>query len=144
MAENEEDLLIHPTFVEIDPNECLLTAPLKITIEFDAKEEIDKFNAVFWDISFIADYANKRKTVRLGGTEPTHMNAGANSLVFAIDEVDVQGLSRHVLANVGLLSLDLRDADAPPDCDPLVHIGMVTHVAVVGDDLVRNIFNPLE
>ena len=77
----------------------------------------------------------------LGQTEPQEMVAGPNALNFHVEAIDVSALSKQVLANVGLISLDLMAFDPPQN---IVHVGMVTQVSEDNGELVRNIFNPLD
>ena len=102
MLKQEQDQLLQLTHVAIDPNNCPLDAPLTVEIEF---ESLFDFPSTHWEITFIADYANKRKMVRLGATEEQHMPVGPGSMAFSIDSVDVMALGRHVLANVGRVAL---------------------------------------
>ena len=79
----------------------------------------------------------------LAETEPQPMAAGEQEVSFHIDEMGVEGISKHVLVNLGLLKCDLY-AYSPPQ--EIVSIGMVTQVSEEGDPpiLTRHIFNPIE
>lgn len=77
----------------------------------------------------------------LGKTEEQDMAPGANALNFHVEAIDVSALSKHVLANVGLISLDLYAFDPPQN---IVHVGMVTQVSEEDGRLIRHVFNPIE
>ena len=65
---------------------------------------------------------------------------GPYSLAFTAETIDVQGVARHVLTNVGLLQAVLYAGE-----EEILQISMVTQVSQDADGgLVRSIFNPLE
>jgi hypothetical protein len=138
----EEVEYIRLTGCTIAPNDCPMDEPLSVHLEFDALAPLP---ATFWDITFIADHMNKRKIVLLGHTEESHMQEGPNEMTFAIDAIDVSALSKHVLTNVGLLSLRLMQAAENPNDPPteLVQVGMVTFVTEADGQMIRNITTPL-
>ena len=69
------------------------------------------------------------------------MEPGPQAMQFHIDAIDVSALKRHVLANVGLLSLRLFAYEPSQE---IVHVGMVTQVTEENGELMRHIFNPME
>ena len=69
------------------------------------------------------------------------MEPGVQELNFHVDEVDVEGLARHVLANVGLIKLELCAYDPP---QVICSVGMVTQVTEENGELTRHVYNPLE
>ena len=77
----------------------------------------------------------------LGKTEEQTMQAGPNAMQFHIDTIDVSALARHVLTNVGLISLKLFAYDPPQE---IVQVGMVTQVTDENGELMRHVFNPIE
>ena len=65
---------------------------------------------------------------------------GPYTMAFTAETIDVQGVARHVLTNVGLLQAVLYAGQ-----EEILQISMVTQVSQEADGvLVRSIFNPLE
>ena len=65
---------------------------------------------------------------------------GPYTMAFTAETIDVQGVARHVLTNVGLLQAVLYAGQ-----EEILQISMVTQVSQDADGvLVRSIFNPLE
>ena len=65
-------------------------------------------------------------------------------MAFSADSIDVQGLAKHVLTNVGLLQASLYAA-GPDGEEEVLQVSMVTQVSQdEAGGLVRSIFNPLE
>jgi len=63
-----------------------------------------------------------------------------HTMAFTAKTIDVQGVARHVLTNVGLLQAVLYAGQ-----EEILQISMVTQVSQEADGvLVRSIFNPLE
>jgi hypothetical protein len=130
---------IVPTRCTIQPNQCGFDAPLDVELHFDALTDIP---SVHWKITFVADYAGKKQQIELGSTAEEHMVKGPNSMTFHVDSIDVRTVQRKVLANVGLLSVDVHAADRPDE--PLARVRMVTQVSEDGTGkLVRSVFDPL-
>ena len=86
--------------ISVDPNNCALDCELNIAMSFTALQFLPQAR---WEIRFIADQAHKRKIVELGSTPTQDYPVGEHSMTFSVPEVSVAHLSRHVLANVGLL-----------------------------------------
>jgi hypothetical protein len=123
--------------VAIEPNNCALEEPLSLTMDFTTAANLLDAR---WEVKFMADQANKRKIVVLGTTPPVDYPAGTHQMTFAVDEVDVSHLKRHVLANVGLLIATLYAGETE-----IVGINMVTQISAQPDGgLVRSVFSPLD
>ena len=90
------------------------------------------------------DTARKRHVIEVGSVSGVQYEAGANVFEFAVEAFDVQGIKqKHVLRNVGLLTLALSNAG-----QEVVEIKLVTQVEKEGDEgvpgqLLRTVFNPL-
>ncbi len=123
--------------VRVSPNECELTQPIHLELEFTTPKHITN---AYWRLSFLADTAHARKIVLLGQTPHTEYAVGAHTMQYDASTDAVMQLQHHVLANVGLLLLHLYSAD-----DEVLQVSMVTQVAADSDGkLTRCIFNPLE
>ena len=77
----------------------------------------------------------------LGNTPAQEMQPGPQAMDFHIDQIDVSALAKHVLTNVGLISLKLFAFEPAQE---IVHVGMVTQVTEQDGELWRHIYNPLE
>ena len=122
--------------ISVDPNNCALDCELNIAMSFTALQFLPQAR---WEIRFIADQAHKRKIVELGATPTQDYAVGEHSMSFSVPEVSVAHLSRHVLANVGLLLVVLYSGETE-----VLQVSMVTQVTPQDDVLIRSIFNPLE
>ena len=123
--------------VHLSPNECQLTEPIHLQIDFTTHKHLHNAH---WRLSFLADTAHARKIVLLGETPRTEYAVGAHTMQYDASTDAVAQLQHHVLANVGLLLLHLYSAD-----DEVLQVSMVTQVAADSDGkLTRCIFNPLE
>jgi len=122
--------------ISVDPNNCALDCELNIAMSFTALQSLPQAR---WEIRFIADQAHKRKIVELGSTPTQDYPVGEHSMNFSVPEVSVAHLSRHVLANVGLLLVVLYSGETE-----VLQVSMVTQVTPQDDVLIRSIFNPLE
>ena len=138
MAEGEETQFIKLVSCDIQPNACAFEENLLVHLDFDVLKHIEKAH---WEISFVADHMHTRKVIYLGQTESRTMAEGEDSLSYRIETIDISALTRHVVANVGLLSLDLVESDTRLT---LVHVGIVTNVHEDNNGvLIRNMFDPV-
>ena len=122
--------------ISVEPNNCALDCELNIAMSFTALQFLPQAR---WEIRFIADQAQKRKIVELGSTPVQDYAVGEHSMNFSVGEVSVAHLSRHVLANVGLLLVVLYSGEME-----MLQVSMVTQVTPQDDVLIRSVFNPLE
>mmetsp|Transcript_44835 Transcript_44835/g.74419 ORF Transcript_44835/g.74419 Transcript_44835/m.74419 type:complete len:138 (+) Transcript_44835:18-431(+) len=137
MAEDGEPDVVTLQKVKIEPNNCFLEEALQLGMEFTCLKAIPNAS---WHIRFIADTAMSRKIVELGSTPEQDYAAGGASMHFAVDAVNVAHLKRHVLANVGLLQVNLFSCN-----EEILQISMVTQVMPDSNGkLIRSIYSPLE
>ncbi|CEO96253.1 Uncharacterized protein PBTT_07634 [Plasmodiophora brassicae] len=126
--------------VDIEPNQCPLESPLSVGIRFRSKVAIGNPS---WTCQYLVDIAHKRHVIELGTFRVPHpYQVGDNSFEFHVDKVDVSIIKKkHLLNNVGLLTLSLMDG-----ADVVVSIKIVTQVAYAadGETLQRTMFNPLQ
>ena len=86
------------------------------------------------------DMTGNRHIVNVGETAPANYEAGAGSLKFHADGIDIEGVKKSWLNNVGLLLANLVAKDGTE----LIQVSMVTQVSKGPDGLQRLIMSPLE
>ena len=89
---------------------------------------------------YVVDVANQRHVVELGESEVLPYAAGDHVFEQDIPKVDLSGIKKHALLNVGLLTITFLEGE-----EELVEIKLVTQVSKNREKrLIRTVFNPLE
>ncbi|KAL0044428.1 hypothetical protein WJX82_006022 [Trebouxia sp. C0006] len=108
-----------PTLSVIDlqvvPNDCPLSDPLTLEVSFEADQPVKEAH---WE-----DYP-----------------VGKSTMHFSASAIDISGLKRSWLNNVGLLLMILIDKAG----EQIIQISMVTQIEQQGDKFIRHMLNPLE
>lgn len=104
LEEGEEENFTF-TSLAIEPELSAISDPVKLTIGFTAKHALP---ADFrWRVSYMVDTVMKRQILRLCETEPAAVPAGEpTSVEIQTPELDVEGVKRKHLLNVGLLMVE--------------------------------------
>ena len=142
-APSVEDL-IDLKAIQIEPNQCPLSAPLALTLKFTVRSSTP-IKAAFWTLSYEADVSMKRHVIPLLTTAPAaDLQPGEHVFQQKIDKIPTEGVKEKYLLQVGMLKLALRSA-AASETEPLVSINMVTQVSKdEKGELIRNVISPLE
>lgn len=83
---------------------------------------------------------HQRHVKHLGVTGPLKYEANKDyEFTFAVDAIDVEGLHKILLKNVGLLVLTLSEGK-----DMLFKVSCVSTTEQKGDSFIRHILNPLD
>ncbi|KAK2961446.1 hypothetical protein BLNAU_3567 [Blattamonas nauphoetae] len=121
------------------PNDCLLSAPLDLTVGLKLEKPI---KAGKWVIRFIFDFSFQKHSVVLLETQPKDYSAGESTETFHIDSIDLSGLKEKELLNMGLLSASLFIENETKNS--ALDINMCTEITKEKDGYRRTILNPLE
>lgn len=63
--------------VEVEPNDCALTAPLTLCIHYRLGEKLARG---VWDFSFVVDFAHLKQTIELAHIEQEDLAEGKDPL----------------------------------------------------------------
>eukprot|EP00003_Mantamonas_plastica_P019697 TRINITY_DN32011_c0_g1_i1.p1 TRINITY_DN32011_c0_g1~~TRINITY_DN32011_c0_g1_i1.p1 ORF type:complete len:131 (+),score=42.87 TRINITY_DN32011_c0_g1_i1:45-437(+) len=124
------------TNIDILTNDCLLTDPLELNIDFTCNETI---KGAVWEVKYLVDYTGKRHLIEIDTTEGVDYEEGENSFGFKCDALAVEGVKRSTLKNMGLFLLTMKQGD-----EEVIQISLVTQVTKKDGELYRLMFNPLE
>eukprot|EP00992_Anisonema_acinus_P009889 TRINITY_DN6087_c0_g1_i1.p3 TRINITY_DN6087_c0_g1~~TRINITY_DN6087_c0_g1_i1.p3 ORF type:complete len:144 (+),score=65.18 TRINITY_DN6087_c0_g1_i1:37-432(+) len=128
---------INVTKCEITPNDCPLTDPLSIAIEFTTDKDLD---SGIWALKYEVDFTGNRHILDVATMPPTPYPANApHRFTFSVPKVDVAGVKEKSLLNMGILRAVLSNG-----AEHVSDITMVVQVAKPGDVLMRRIISPLE
>src|SRR3989338_199981 len=118
-----DDDLVQLKDIQIEPNQCPLSAPLALTRKSTLAKPV---KAAYWTLTYEADISMKRHLIPLVSTAEklTDIDAGTHVFQQSIDKIPTEGVKEKYLLQVGLLKLELRSGS-----DVLVSINMVTQVA---------------
>eukprot|EP00698_Gefionella_okellyi_P006008 TRINITY_DN15458_c0_g1_i1.p1 TRINITY_DN15458_c0_g1~~TRINITY_DN15458_c0_g1_i1.p1 ORF type:complete len:150 (-),score=28.29 TRINITY_DN15458_c0_g1_i1:35-430(-) len=127
---------INVSRLDAQPNNCPLTDPLTLEIDFSTDGLIQ---AGVWEISYIVDHTATRHLIEMGKSSPTVYTVGDHKFAFTVPSINVTGIKRSSLSNMGLLLAVLKDGD-----EEVIQISMVTQCSEKSGQFFRTIFNPLE
>lgn len=123
----------------IEPELSPISAPVKLTLSFSSKAELGP--DFRWRVSYMVDTVMKRQILRLCETEPGILAAGDTQTVeIQTPEIDVAGVKRKHLLNVGLLMVEGLTGEDREE----VKLNMVVQVTPDGEGLQKLIISPLE
>lgn len=145
-SKNIADDLIDLKAIQIEPNQCPLSAPLALSVKFVLKSSTP-IKSAFWTLTYEADVSMKRHVIPLFTSSPVIAELQPGEHVFQqhIDKIPTEGVKEKYLLQVGMLKLALRSAASSASGDELVSINMVTQVSKSDEGvLIRNIISPLE
>lgn len=122
----------------IEPNDCPLSAPLNITMQYTLLQPAP---SATWHIVYEADTTNKQKLIELySSSAPTDLPAGTHTFTHTLPEIKTDGVKEKYLLQVGVMKLTLRSKD-----EGVAVVNMVTQVSKGADgQLIRSIMNPAE
>ena len=92
-----------------------------------------------WVVKLLVDTAEARLIKILGETAVEDYPEGESDMRFYVDSVEVDGIPRSTIANSGLLI-----ATFMADGEEVAGVNLVTNVYVEGEQVMREILNPLE
>ncbi|KAA6363704.1 MAG: hypothetical protein EZS28_040769 [Streblomastix strix] len=126
----EED--INVTAVRVTPNQCELTAPVDLTITFEAKKPLAD---AFWLLRFVFDFAFKKQQIQLARTTPKNLSVGTH---------EERAVKETTILNMGLLSASLFVGH--DENNVLLDVNMCTEISKKKGQqtFIRTIMNPLE
>mmetsp|Transcript_4552 Transcript_4552/g.11736 ORF Transcript_4552/g.11736 Transcript_4552/m.11736 type:complete len:133 (-) Transcript_4552:196-594(-) len=123
--------------IVLEPSEAApVEAPLTVRMDYAVDTPLADAR---WQVRYVADHAHKRHIVEIGATPSAPLAAGTHHLEYTIDDIGVNGLSRAVVLNVGLLMFLLFDGETE-----IIQVSMVTQVIDQDGKLTRLVLNPLE
>lgn len=146
-APEEEVLQIKSLLIE--PNDCPLHAPLSITMEYSLRQTIPN---AFWDITYEADFANKKHTIPIASSAPTaSLQAGNHTFHHSVPTINTSAIKEKHLLQMGLVKLTLKSMQVQEGGLATAAVGVtsvnlmvqVTKDATSGT-LMRSILSPLE
>mmetsp|Transcript_17180 Transcript_17180/g.16507 ORF Transcript_17180/g.16507 Transcript_17180/m.16507 type:complete len:163 (+) Transcript_17180:128-616(+) len=121
--------------LDFEPASGSLSGPLELKIKFELDRDVI---AGYWIIRFLVDSCDRRLIKVLGETSVEDFMEGDNDCYFSCDTIDVSGISPSALANSGLLM-----AAFVSEGEEVASVNMVVNVTKNGDNLIREILNPL-
>merc|ERR1712060_676469 len=116
---------------------CPLGAELKLAMEFTATAPVP---GAHWTVTYTVDMTGKRHVVNVGATNRADLPEGKSSMDFHSSSINLEGVKRKWLNNVGLLVATLRN-DANEE---IFTVNMVAQVMEEDGALMRNVISPLE
>mmetsp|Transcript_3218 Transcript_3218/g.7467 ORF Transcript_3218/g.7467 Transcript_3218/m.7467 type:complete len:136 (+) Transcript_3218:322-729(+) len=133
----EDGATVDVTKIEISPNPAPIGAELNMEIEFTTSENIPDAH---WEVRYTVDMTATRHIVEVGSSETVSYEAGARSMKFHAAGIELEGIKKSWLNNVGLLLAVLIGKDSAE----IVQVSMVTQVSKTPDGLQRLIISPLD
>ena len=127
--------------VEIEPETCLVAAPVRVTLNFRVKEALE---GVKWSVDYVVDSTGKRLTFKIFETEVGQNYEANTPLNFSFETPDIgehlAQVKRKQLLNIGLLKLQAVDGRGVEQ----LQVNFVVQVRKEGEELVKTVLNPLE
>ncbi|DBA81111.1 hypothetical protein WJX79_005171 [Trebouxia sp. C0005] len=123
--------------LEVIPNDCPLSDPLTLAVSFEADQPVKEAH---WEVQYMVDMTAQRHVLQLGSTEVQDYPAGKSTMHFSASAIDISGLKRSWLNNVGLLLMILIDQAG----EQIIQVSMVTQIEQQGDNFIRHMLSPLE
>jgi len=125
------------TRCDISPNDCPITAPLDVAVEFTTDRPIKEG---VWKLRYEVDYTGNRHIIDVAQTAPQPYAAGkTHQVAFQVPRINVDGIKERSLLNMGLLRATLSDGGAH-----VSDLTMVVQVTKEGADLLRRVLSPVE
>mmetsp|Transcript_10703 Transcript_10703/g.15657 ORF Transcript_10703/g.15657 Transcript_10703/m.15657 type:complete len:136 (+) Transcript_10703:45-452(+) len=133
----EEEFELKLNSIEISPNDCEITKPLNIKMKFKMNKTLKEAT---WEGQYILDMTHQRHVKHLGVTKNIQYEKDKEyEFEFAVDTIDVEGLHKILLRNMGLLVLTLSEGK-----EMVFKVSCVTTTEQKGEKYIRHILNPLE
>mmetsp|Transcript_36386 Transcript_36386/g.94647 ORF Transcript_36386/g.94647 Transcript_36386/m.94647 type:complete len:137 (-) Transcript_36386:169-579(-) len=136
MAASNTPPTVDVTKLDIEPNSCPISAPLKLDMTYTLSEDFTGR----WELKYMLDVTGKRQIMELEKEENHAIKKGENKVVFSLDGIDFEGVKSSLLNNVGLLLACLYS----PEGEEVMQVSMVTQVEKKADGYYRTMFSPLE
>mmetsp|Transcript_14910 Transcript_14910/g.44964 ORF Transcript_14910/g.44964 Transcript_14910/m.44964 type:complete len:165 (-) Transcript_14910:429-923(-) len=123
--------------LDVGPSGVPVSDPLELEMLYTIARPLC---GAFWRVKYTVDTVHARHVIELGETPAEDLSIGANSMHFRVGRVSVEGLETGELTNAGILAAELVDGGGAE----LAAVNMVVQVHRRGEELIRNIYSPLE
>ncbi|KAL3148700.1 hypothetical protein ABBQ38_014113 [Trebouxia sp. C0009 RCD-2024] len=128
---------IDVTVLKVAPNHCPLGDPLTLEMTFVTDQAMHQ---VYWEVQYMVDMTLQRHVLHLGSTQHQEYPAGMCSTQFAVPKIDLDGLKKSWLNNVGLLLVLLKDKSG----EQILQVSMVTQIELQSGIPIRHMLSPLD
>ncbi len=131
------DEILKLTGIKIEPETSPVQEGVKIAVDYTLSGELTNWE---WVVRYTVDVAYKRNIIDIFKEKGDAEKPGSHSKAFAIPNINLEGVSKKDLMNVGLLSICVVK-----EGKELVAINIVSQVTKNDKgDLVKTLLSPLE
>eukprot|EP01006_Ploeotia_vitrea_P027229 TRINITY_DN60081_c0_g1_i1.p1 TRINITY_DN60081_c0_g1~~TRINITY_DN60081_c0_g1_i1.p1 ORF type:complete len:132 (+),score=22.98 TRINITY_DN60081_c0_g1_i1:105-500(+) len=125
------------TKIDVSPNNCPISEKLDLTVTFKVDKPVQQG---VWQLKYEVDYTFKRHILDVANAEAKDYAAGEHTVSLSVPSLDVSGVKRKTLLNMGLMRLVFLSGG-----EHISDVNMVVQVTEGPEDaLLRNIMSPLE